>query len=82
MTPSHDRLGDVVEVLKLHLKRPLRDDDLQEERALSDLGLDSISVVEILLELEKRFQVPASQLLDGQPITVGRIARHLSTAPQ
>jgi len=44
----------------------------------SGLGLDSIAVVELLLDCERRFGVPRPvELLDGPPLTVGRLVDHL-----
>lgn len=44
----------------------------------SGLGLDSIAVVELLLDCERRFGVPRPvELLDGPPLTVGRLVKHL-----
>jgi acyl carrier protein len=43
------------------------------------LGLDSISLVELLLMCEDRFGMAfPSTLLDGGPLTVGRLARHVA----
>ena len=49
------------------------------------LGMDSIALVELLLDCEQRFGLrPGSwrpgELLDGPPLTVGRLAAHLRTA--
>lgn len=44
------------------------------------LGLDSIAIAEVLLECEQRFGVTATSLLDGEPITVGRLVEHLRRA--
>lgn len=35
------------------------------------LGLDSIAMVELLLDCEERFGVRAAELLEGAPLTVG-----------
>ncbi|HEV7923450.1 MAG TPA: phosphopantetheine-binding protein [Thermoanaerobaculia bacterium] len=38
------------------------------------LGLDSIAIVEVLLACEEQFGISvAAELLDGQPLTVGRL---------
>jgi acyl carrier protein len=38
------------------------------------LGLDSIAIAEVLLDCERHFGVRLTDLLDGPPITVARIA--------
>ncbi len=44
------------------------------------LGLDSIAMVELLLDCERRFGVPATGLLEGAPLTVGRLIAHVRDA--
>ncbi len=45
------------------------------------LGLDSIALVELLLEVEQRFEVAvAAELLAGPPLTVGGLLAHLRVA--
>jgi hypothetical protein len=53
--------------------RPCADlpDDLR--LGTGGLGLDSIAVVELLLECEQRFGIPPMGFLDGAPLTVGRL---------
>ncbi|HKI00545.1 MAG TPA: phosphopantetheine-binding protein [Thermoanaerobaculia bacterium] len=46
------------------------------------LGLDSISMVELLLDCERRFGIKATGLLEGAPLTVGRLAAHVREAVQ
>lgn len=42
------------------------------------LGLDSIAIVELLLDCQRRFGIPAPvELLEGPPLTVGRLAAHV-----
>ena len=42
------------------------------------LGMDSIALVELLLEVEQRFAVSAAaELLAGPPLTVGLLLAHL-----
>ncbi|HEX7829771.1 MAG TPA: phosphopantetheine-binding protein [Thermoanaerobaculia bacterium] len=43
------------------------------ELGSNGLGLDSISIAEVLLDCEKRFGVPFADLLDGNPITVASL---------
>jgi acyl carrier protein len=54
----------------------LSDADLFDDVPLGSegLGLDSIAIAEVLLACERRFGTRLSDLLDGPPITVGRIA--------
>jgi acyl carrier protein len=54
-------------------------DDLPDSLQLGagGLGLDSIALVELLLECEERFHLPPSlPLLDGPPLTIGLLAAH------
>ena len=44
------------------------------------LGLDSIAMVELLLDCERRFGVPVTGLLEGPPLTVGRLISHVRDA--
>ncbi|MEA2600259.1 MAG: hypothetical protein QOF89_1251 [Acidobacteriota bacterium] len=42
------------------------------------LGLDSIAMVELLLDCERRFGITvAAELLEGAPLTVGRLIAHV-----
>jgi acyl carrier protein len=41
------------------------------------LGLDSIAMVELLLDCEQRFGIQTADLLEGAPLTVGRLIAHL-----
>ncbi len=45
------------------------------------LGLDSIALVELLLDCEQRFGIPRPvELLEGEPLTVGRLVTHVRAA--
>ena len=55
----------------------LRDD---VEIGSEELGLDSIAVVEVLLECEERFGVEVVGLLERGPLRIGELARHLAAA--
>jgi acyl carrier protein len=46
------------------------------------LGLDSIAIVEVLLECEDRFGVRTYTLLEGEPLTLTRLATHLRVSLQ
>ena len=41
------------------------------------LGLDSISIAEVLLDCQQRFGVNMIALLEGEPLTVGRLVAHV-----
>ncbi|HJX29416.1 MAG TPA: phosphopantetheine-binding protein [Thermoanaerobaculia bacterium] len=45
------------------------------------LGLDSIALVELLLDCEQRFGIPRPVgLLEGEPLTIGRLVDHVRAA--
>jgi acyl carrier protein len=45
------------------------------------LGLDSIALVELLLDCERRFGIPRpGDLLEGPPLTVGILVSHVRAA--
>lgn len=49
------------------------------------LGMDSITLVELLLDCEQRFGIRSgarrlAELLEGPPLTVGRLAAHVRAA--
>jgi acyl carrier protein len=46
------------------------------------LGLDSIAMVELLLDCERRFGIGATGLLEGAHLTVGRLLAHVRDAVQ
>jgi len=55
-------------------------DELPDEMPLGEggLGLDSIALVELLLECERHFRLsPPQALLEGPPLTVGLLAKHV-----
>ncbi|HEX7183734.1 MAG TPA: phosphopantetheine-binding protein [Thermoanaerobaculia bacterium] len=63
-------------------RAPLAQDapELPEDLRLGagGLGLDSIALVELLLDCERRFGIPAPiGLLEGPPLTVGGLAAHV-----
>jgi acyl carrier protein len=54
--------------------------ELPDDLALGSggLGLDSIAMVELLLDCEQRFAMPrAAELLAGPPLTWGRLVAHV-----
>jgi acyl carrier protein len=47
------------------------------------LGLDSIALVELLLECEQRFGIPRPVgLLEGEPLTIALLVDHVRTATE
>jgi acyl carrier protein len=42
------------------------------------LGLDSISMAEVLLDCEERFGVDVTDLLEQEPLTLRRLIAHIS----
>ncbi len=42
------------------------------------LGLDSIEIVEVLLGCEEHYDAPIDALLDGRPLTFGRLVDHFA----
>ena len=66
-------------IVVAHVAR-LSEADLVDDVPLGSegLGLDSIAIAEILLACERHFGTRLSDLLDGPPITVGRIAARVT----
>jgi acyl carrier protein len=84
MPTSVDPTAETVETVEtavrelLRSRAPLRSPmELSADLPLGPggLGLDSIALVELLLDGERRFGIPAMAmgLLDGAPLTVGRL---------
>jgi acyl carrier protein len=45
--------------------------------------MDSIALVELLLDCEERFGIPRPvELLEGEPLTVGRLVTHVRAAAE
>ena len=59
--------------------RTSRTDDLTADATLGSdgLGLDSISIAEVLLDCQQRFGVSVIALLEGEPLTLRRLVAHL-----
>jgi acyl carrier protein len=58
---------------------------LDEHTSLGEqgLGLDSIEIVELVLECSERLGIPGydvDELLEAGPVTLGRLIDHLATA--
>ncbi len=57
-------------------------DPLADQRALTDVGYDSVRIVELFLECEALFGVAVpGEILDEGPLTVGRLVSCLQRAP-
>lgn len=66
----------IAEILRARGRDAVTADTLLGE---GGLALDSIAIVEVLLECEERFGVSmAAELLAGEPLTVSRIAAHVA----
>lgn len=54
-------------------------EDLTADATLGSdgLGLDSISIAEVLLDCQQRFGVNVVALLEGEPLTLGKLVQHL-----
>jgi acyl carrier protein len=67
----------------LRRRAPLAGGDLPDELPLGPggLGLDSIALVELLLDCERRFgPIPTADLLEGPPLTVGLLVAQVRAA--
>jgi acyl carrier protein len=75
---TRDAIADDVRAMVLARSTPA---DLSDHLPLGadGVGLDSIALVELLLECETRFGVSASELL-GEPLSIGRLIEHLEQA--
>jgi acyl carrier protein len=69
----------VRELIALRAPRLREFDVADDDVALGagGLGLDSIAIAEVLLDCERYFGVRVTDLLDGAPITITRIAARL-----
>jgi acyl carrier protein len=56
--------------------------DLVDDLPLGEqgLGLDSVSIVELLVACEARWKVPFPAALLHEPLTIGALTRHLARA--
>lgn len=72
------------EIVRRRVAHSLPPGALPREQTLGGdgLGLDSIAIAEVLLDCEQRFGVPMIQLLDGEPLTLGRLIERLEQAAQ
>jgi acyl carrier protein len=51
--------------------------DLQNSASLVELGFDSVTIAEVLLDCEQRLGTSTLALLDGEPISIDRLCSHL-----
>lgn len=56
--------------------------ELSDDETLAELGLDSISMAEVLLDCEERFGVDVNALLEGEPLTLRRLIAHVTAQVQ
>jgi acyl carrier protein len=72
------------EVHSIIAARASREVLLEDDMTLGGdgVGLDSISIAEVLLDCEQRFGIDVTDFLaDGASITVGRIVRRVGDVP-
>jgi acyl carrier protein len=79
MTVSSSTAANVRELLAPRVPRLLTAGDSADHEPLGGdgLGLDSIAIAEALLECERQFGVRLTDLLDGAPVTIARIAQRV-----
>ena len=76
--PSSDTAADLHLIISSRFRTP-RDGELRDDLDLgqSGFGLDSISLIELLLVCEEHFRCPfPDTLFEGGPLTVGRLLTH------
>ncbi len=83
MTVSTSSVASVREVLAVRVPRLLLAGDSADHLPLGSdgLGLDSIAIAEALLDCERRFRIRLTDLLDGAPVTIARIAARVEQDP-
>jgi acyl carrier protein len=83
MIVSSSVSASVREVLAVRVPRLRTAGDSIDHQPLGadGLGLDSIAIAEALLDCEKQFSVRLTDLLDGAPVTIARIAARVEQAP-
>ncbi len=80
---SEQEIADEVRALLLrHPESLCVDGHLPDDLSLGEdgLGLDSLAIVEVLVECEDRFGVAAAPLIEQGPIRVGGLVAHLIEA--
>ena len=71
---------DVRALILAHVEAPMAPEDLADELPLGEggVGLDSIAIVELLLEGEERWDVAVLDLIEGPPLRVGDVVEHFA----
>lgn len=80
MKAEQDLGADVRRIIQMNAPLGWRGRDLPDDLPLGSLGigLDSISLVELLLACEEHFALPfPASLLDCAPLTVGSLVEHV-----
>lgn len=69
----------VRDIVRARISRAIPQNELAADAALGSdgLGLDSISIAEVLLDCQQRFGVSVLELLEGEPLTMRRLVAHL-----
>jgi acyl carrier protein len=74
--PSIDSI--VREIVRARISRAVPTEELTADATLgSALGLDSISIAEVLLDCQQRFGVSMTALLESEPLTLRKLVAHL-----
>jgi len=68
----------VLDIVRARASRAVPTNELTGEVTLGSdgLGLDSISIAEVLLDCQERFGVNMIALLEGEPLTLRRLVAH------
>jgi acyl carrier protein len=75
--PSIDSI--VRDIVRARISRAVPTDELTADATLGSdgLGLDSISIAEVLLDCQQRFGVSMTALLEREPLTLRKLVAHL-----
>ena len=75
--PSIDSI--VRDIVRARISRAVPTDELTADAMLGSggLGLDSISIAEVLLDCQQRFGVNMTALLESEPLTLRKLVAHL-----
>lgn len=70
----------VREIVRSRVSRTVLADELSADTMLGadGLGLDSIAIAEVLLDCQQRFGISVTSLIEGEPLTLGRIVAHIA----
>jgi acyl carrier protein len=78
--PGRQEIAEEVRSLLLrHPESSRHDGHLPDDLSLGEdgLGLDSLAIVEVLVECEDRFGVEAAPLIEQGPVRVGALVAHI-----